>query len=393
MNKRLYFALLYFAEGAPIGFIWWALPAILAERGFELTEVSKLTALAALPWSLKFFAAPAVDLLSRKFGLKPPLLVAQIIMAITALSFFPTIEAGNLNYLTLILMLHSTFAAIQDVCIDALAVKSVPDEEMGRVNGAMQAGMLVGRSLFGGASLMLIHKLGLEFTCAALAGAIIISSLSLFTRAEPKEPHQFDVKQYFSGLKLLLLERKTWLLVATAFIASLSFEGLAGIASAALVKVGVPANIRGPLYAIGVPLAMLVGALFGGKLSDSFNKGKLLSHATKICAFCAVATAALLDTKSDYLVLSSAMVIFYFSIGLLTSSLYAYLMSHSNKDFPAFAFSLFMAMTNFSESSATVFVGKFAPIWGYSASAAVPALVSLLIVILIISKSEDRKLP
>ncbi len=84
MNKRLYFASLYFAEGAPIGFIWWALPAILAERGFALADVSQLTALAALPWSIKFFAAPVVDLLSRKIGLKAPLLVAQTIMAATA---------------------------------------------------------------------------------------------------------------------------------------------------------------------------------------------------------------------------------------------------------------------------------------------------------------------
>ncbi len=393
MNKRLYFAFLYFAEGAPIGFIWWALPAILAERGFELAEVSKLTALAALPWSLKFFAAPVVDLLSRRFGLKPPLLFAQIIMAVTALSFFPSIEAGNLNYLTLVLMLHSSFAAIQDVCIDALAVKTVPDEEMGRVNGAMQAGMLVGRSLFGGASLLLIHKLGLEFTCAALAGSVIISSTILFTRSEPKTQHALNVAEYFVGLKQLLLKKVTWRLIATAFIASLSFEGLAGIASAALVKVGMPASIRGPLYAIGVPLAMLVGALYGGKLSDIYSKAKLLSLTTKVCAVCAVVAAAALDLKSSHLVLSSFMVLFYFSIGLLTASLYAYLMSHSDKMFPAFAFSLYMAMTNFSESSATLFVGKFAASWGYALSAAIPALLSLFIVMLIISKSEEPKLP
>tara|TARA_R110000868_G_scaffold117600_13_gene312455 strand:- start:23840 stop:25024 length:1185 start_codon:yes stop_codon:yes gene_type:complete len=393
MNKRLYFASLYFAEGAPIGFIWWALPAILAERGFALSDVSQLTALAALPWSIKFFAAPVVDLLSRKIGLKAPLLFAQIIMAATALAFFPAIEAAELGYLTLILLLHSSFAAIQDVCIDALAVKSVPEEEMGRVNGAMQAGMLVGRSIFGGASLMLIHQLGLRATCFALSAAILFSAVALFSRKEPKEPNEFNVSEYLSGLKLLLMQKQTWLLVATAFVASLSFEGLAGIASAALVKVGMPAHIRGPLYAIGVPLSMMAGALFGGKLADSFDKGKLLRYATKICALTAVITAGLMDLAVDHSILASSMILFYCTIGFLTASLYAYLMTHTNKSFPAFAFSLFMAVTNLSESSSTLVVGKLVGPWGYAVSAAIPALLSLSVVILIISKSEGSKLP
>ena len=36
------------------------------------------------------------------------------------------------------------------MAIDALAIGAVPPESRGRLNGAMQAGMLTGRSLFGG---------------------------------------------------------------------------------------------------------------------------------------------------------------------------------------------------------------------------------------------------
>ena len=32
-GRRLLFAALYFSEGAPIGFIWWALPTRLASGG------------------------------------------------------------------------------------------------------------------------------------------------------------------------------------------------------------------------------------------------------------------------------------------------------------------------------------------------------------------------
>ena len=36
LGQRWLFGLLYMSEGAPMGFIWWALPTLLADRGFSL---------------------------------------------------------------------------------------------------------------------------------------------------------------------------------------------------------------------------------------------------------------------------------------------------------------------------------------------------------------------
>ena len=36
MKLTALFTLLYFSEGAPIGFIWWALPSMLRTRGLEI---------------------------------------------------------------------------------------------------------------------------------------------------------------------------------------------------------------------------------------------------------------------------------------------------------------------------------------------------------------------
>jgi hypothetical protein len=38
------FALLYLAEGAPIGFLWWALPTWLREQGLGVDRITGLTA-------------------------------------------------------------------------------------------------------------------------------------------------------------------------------------------------------------------------------------------------------------------------------------------------------------------------------------------------------------
>jgi MFS family permease len=58
------FAALYFSEGAPIGFIWWALPAQLRLQHVPIEQITLLTSTLVLPWTLKFLWAPLVDLLS-----------------------------------------------------------------------------------------------------------------------------------------------------------------------------------------------------------------------------------------------------------------------------------------------------------------------------------------
>ena len=55
------FALLYLAEGAPIGFLWWAMPTLLRTEGVAVERITTLTALLVLPWTGKFLWAPLVD--------------------------------------------------------------------------------------------------------------------------------------------------------------------------------------------------------------------------------------------------------------------------------------------------------------------------------------------
>jgi len=43
------FTLLYLSEGAPIGFIWWALPTLLRTAGVSVPKITELTAMLVLP--------------------------------------------------------------------------------------------------------------------------------------------------------------------------------------------------------------------------------------------------------------------------------------------------------------------------------------------------------
>ena len=53
-------ATLYFAQGLPFGFFVQALPALLRQQGYSLSEIG-LASLLTLPWALKFLWAPVVD--------------------------------------------------------------------------------------------------------------------------------------------------------------------------------------------------------------------------------------------------------------------------------------------------------------------------------------------
>ncbi|HBQ13247.1 MAG TPA: hypothetical protein DEF51_19595, partial [Myxococcales bacterium] len=106
-------ALLYFAEGAPIGFIWWTLPTLLRGAGVEVDAITTLTAWVTIPWALKFAWAPLVDTLtSPRFTLRGWIVTAQLAMAASlAPLLFLSDPADALAPLTLFLVLHAFAAA------------------------------------------------------------------------------------------------------------------------------------------------------------------------------------------------------------------------------------------------------------------------------------------
>ena len=75
------FALLYFSEGAPIGFLWWAMPTLLRAEGVAVERITMLTALLVLPWTGKFLWAPLVDAMrSVRWGFRQWAISAQMAM-------------------------------------------------------------------------------------------------------------------------------------------------------------------------------------------------------------------------------------------------------------------------------------------------------------------------
>ena len=122
VGRRVLFALLYFVEGAPIGYVWWALPTRLRAAEIPIAEITALSALLTIPWSAKFLWAPLVDAMRpRRAGLRGWIAGAQLVMGASLLPIVGLeLDAASLGTLSTFLLVHAFAAATQDVAIDAL---------------------------------------------------------------------------------------------------------------------------------------------------------------------------------------------------------------------------------------------------------------------------------
>ena len=150
-GRTVLFTFLYFSEGAPIGFIWWALPTTLRSQGVSVEYITLLTSTLVLPWMFKFLWAPLIDLTRlQQWTLRSWIVTMQGVMGVSLLPLFLLDSWHAIFSVYPFLLIHAIAAATQDAAIDALAIATVPEQERGSLNGWMQVGMLAGRSLLGG---------------------------------------------------------------------------------------------------------------------------------------------------------------------------------------------------------------------------------------------------
>lgn len=181
--RRALLCLLYFTQGFPWGFATVALLAILSEAGHDKAQTATVTAMAILPWSLKFVWAPLIDSLRfPAMGLRRPwLMFAQTAMAVTLLGAVYTgalDSTGTLTWIAWVFFVHNCFASLQDVAADALAVDLLDDSERGRVNGFMWGSKLFGIAVGGAGMGYVAARWGIP-TAVIIQAVMVIAVLAV----------------------------------------------------------------------------------------------------------------------------------------------------------------------------------------------------------------------
>lgn len=170
------FFALYITEGIPLGFAATAVATQLRRQGVGPAEIGAFVGSFYLPWAFKWAFGPFIDVFaSDRWGRRRGWIIGtQVMLALTLLSTVLLKLPEQLGLFTIILLVHNTFGAMQDVAIDALAVNSLHEDERGLANGMMFAGASVGQAVGGAGVLFLAGFTGFQPTFFFVAGSILL---------------------------------------------------------------------------------------------------------------------------------------------------------------------------------------------------------------------------
>jgi MFS transporter, PAT family, beta-lactamase induction signal transducer AmpG len=173
-------AILYFSQGFPFGIVNEGVNLYLSFAKVDLGTVGLVGSVGIL-WTLKFLWAPAVDAIA---SYRTWILGALLALAVT-IAALGAVPPGSPAFWAILIAL--VFAsATQDIAIDALIIRTTPDNLLGVVNsvrvGAYRVAMLVAGAAIG----VLADRLGWPgaFMAVAVLPLLIFAVLGLRKPAE-----------------------------------------------------------------------------------------------------------------------------------------------------------------------------------------------------------------
>lgn len=386
LMRYIFFSILYVAQGLPWGFIGTGYVIFLADQGLAAEQIGWLVALAYLPWSFKIVFGPLIDKLpSKRWGRRRHFIIgSELLMGLSLLALIPLDPVSQLDWVAAVLFLNNTFAALQDVAVDALAVDLLTDEERGTANSLMWAGKSAGVVLGGGGGTLIAKYLGWPTLFAILAALVwLIMLLPLFvaerTRPElaPPAPSGLGLKQLKDSFSL----RATQLGVVIAFLTPMGYA-LVGTFTTKLLRVDMGMSEEQLAFLAGVvdPASGVIGALIGGMLADRIGLRKgigayMVGIALSLAWFAAVPSLwPSFEFVVVYTIVSTSFINAYNAATL------GYFMALSNPTVGATQFAIYMAATNLCYVVANPLGGWLADNGGYALGYWVAAAVQLLTV-------------
>ncbi|VFA81295.1 muropeptide transporter [Gordonia paraffinivorans] len=273
---------LYFAQGLPYGFFSQAVPVILREEGYSLTQISVYGLLFA-PWGLKFLWAPYVDRYATR---RRWLLATQLTSAAVALVLACLDLSGTLVWMLIGIAVINLASATQDIATDGLAVATLGPRQRGLGNGIQVGAYRIGMIVGGGGLLWLFSIAGwrtLFVAMSVMLFAVTVPVWFLVGRSRPGRDADAVARERRPSPALLVTGwlqrlRRPGVIVFIVVVGAYKFGNSMGSAlvgpfmSDIGLSLGQIALIEGALSSAGA----LAGAALGGWLAFRFGRRSAL---------------------------------------------------------------------------------------------------------------------
>jgi len=361
ISKIFILFFLYLSQGLPFGFQATALPVYLRTQNVSLSHIGFATLLAA-PWLFKALWAPLVDRFgSSKIGRRKSWIIPLQILLFISIIFASFCDPQkDLAVLLTAVFFMNLFAATQDIAVDGLAVDLLGPSELGLGNSAQVVGYKTGMLVSGGLLVWMSGFIGWDglFLTMSLISLLPLPFI-LFYRETP-QPHNhkktdLDLSKIIRNL--INTFRSSDSVMFILFILSYKFgETMVDVMfKPFLVDSGFTASQIGLWVGTWGMGASICGSLAGGLLASRLSIIRALSITLALRVIPLVSEWWLtIIQPSDFSVISVT-VAEHFIGGMLTTVMFAFMMSRVNRQIGA---------THYTVLASLEVLGKFPGAWG-----------------------------
>ncbi len=385
------FGALYLAQGLPFGMMAVGYLVLLSDAGRTNEEIGTAIAWAYLPWSFKIIWGPLLDRMpATRFGRRRPFIVlSELVMGATLLSLLFFDPKTQLDEILVVFVIHSTFAALQDVASDALAVDVLQEDERGRANSIMWACKSAGVALGGGGGTIFAKYFGWHALFVALA--ILIFAIMLLPllckegneageavdQAPPARLDWKEIKRSFSFSAPLFG-------IAIAFFTPFGYALANGVMVRLMrVDLKMTEEAIASISGAATPIAGSIGALVGGFLADRMGARRTIGLMMVGVSLSLAALASLQPWWGNYYVLLTVIVIKTLFFYAYSAAALGFFMTLSNPAVGATQFAIFMASTNLCYAASARTGGYIADHYGFITLFAIGAACQMVTIALL----------
>lgn len=331
-------------SGLSQGFVTVALPYILTQHGFSVSQSAAVVALGFSANIWRFLWGPIVDIslsLKKWYWISIALCTSSLLL-LCSNSFAVNQKA----FLTLIVFISQVAATFLLLPVNGFMAKSIAEHEKGKASGWYQAGSLTGVGIGGGAGLWLTTHYSVMTAGIVLSVACIVSALVILVVKDIQSEKEKTIFKEMAALGkniFAMIKIPAALLVIMLMFLPIGTGAAANLWSAIAKDWNVQADTVALVTGILSGFVSAVGCVVGGYVLDRWGNwvGYMGSG-----ALCALITFVIAIMPMHPYVYITGVLVYTFGIGMINAAFTSVILYAIGKRHVATKFSLLASMGN-----------------------------------------------